>query len=383
MPGSEPPFEICEDRGKTPGRPMYRYRRREWDESRGVAYIPAQVLTDPEFTTTDVAVLVGRASWSDYQGRINQGGSLRAVARRARVSHPSVLATYRKLRERGLLVGDRLRVEQLLPASPHARAHCRQDLQAATNRARRRCSRPPHRSQTRTYLPLNSISLRELKEPSSNSSLPGAQQRAQQKKRRKGEGQRPRSLRPVRVSVPEFGELEVLVSAPGWAGPTLGEIATDARRFGWAAATAATLEVEWRLHQNKLAPRNPKAVARTIAPCYAGRCPAPERHNGECGPVAARLHTARRADDLDYRRRVIDAKQRQPSATPRLLPAMPGPDRAEPDPRIVMLRRMIGGIEDGTMGRDTVLDLVDTTGIEALLHTARNRPVQPPIQPVL
>ena len=40
-----------------------------------------------------------------------------------------------KLRERGLLVGDRLRVEQLLPASPHARAHCRQDLQAATNRA--------------------------------------------------------------------------------------------------------------------------------------------------------------------------------------------------------------------------------------------------------
>ena len=122
---------------------MYRYRRREWDESRGVAYLPAQVLTDPEFTTTDVAVLVGRAGWSDYQGRINQGGSLRAVARRARVSHPSVLATYRKLRERGLLVGNRLRVEQLLPASPHARAHSRQDLQAATNRARRRCSRPP------------------------------------------------------------------------------------------------------------------------------------------------------------------------------------------------------------------------------------------------
>ena len=234
-----------------------------------------------------------------------------------------------------------------------------------------------------TVTPLNSISLRELKEPSSNSSLPGAQQRAQQKKRRKGEGQRPRSLRPVRVSVPEFGELEVLVSAPGWAGPTLGEIATDARRFGWAAATAATLEVEWRLHQNKLAPRNPKAVARTIASCYAGRCPAPERHNGECGPVAARLHTARRADDLDYRRRVINAKQRQPSATPRLLPAMPGPDRAAPDPRIVMLRRMIGGIEDGTMRRDTVLDLVDATGLEAMLHTARNRPVQPPIQPVL
>ena len=286
-------FEISADRGKTPGRPMYRYRRREWDESRGVAYLPAQVLTDPEFTTTDVAVLVGRAGWSDYQGRINPGGSLRAVARRGRINVASVSRTYAKLRERGLLVGDRLRVEQLLPHSPHARAHSRQDLQAATNRARRRCSRPPHQSQRGTYLPPNSVSLRKLKESSSNSSLPGAQQRAQQKQRRKGGNQRPRSLRPVRVSVPEFGELEVLASAPGWAGPTLQEIATDARRFGWAAATAATLEVEWRLHQTKLAPRKPKAVNRTIASCYAGRCPAPERHSGECGPVAQRLHTAR------------------------------------------------------------------------------------------
>ena len=353
---------------------MYRYRRREWDESRGVAYLPAQVLTDPEFTTTDVAVLLARAGWSDYQGRINPGGSLRAVARRGRINVASVSRTYAKLRERGLLVGDRLRVEQLLPHSPHARAHSRQDLQAATNRARRRCSRPPHQSQTRTYLPPNSVSLRKLKEPSSNSSLPGAQQRAQQKQRRKGGNQRPRSLRPVQVSVPEFGELEVLASAPGWAGPTLEEIATDARRFGWAAATAATLEVEWRLHQTKLAPRSPKALNRTIASCYAGRCPAPERHSGQCGPVAQRLHTARRADDLDYRRRVIDAKRLQPTTGPRLLPAMPSPDRAAPDPRIVMLRRMIGGIKDGTMRRDTVLDLVEATGLEAMLHTARNGP---------
>ena len=367
-------FEICGDRGKTPGRPMYRYRRREWDESRGVAYLPAWVLTDPEFTTTDVAVLVGRAGWSDYQGRINPGGSLRAVARRGRINVASVSRTYAKLRERGLLVGDRLRVEQLLPSSPHARAHCRQDLQAATNRARRRCSRPPHRSQRGTYATHDSVSPRRPKDSSSNPPLPGAQQRAQQKQRRKKGGQRPRSLRPVRVFVPEFEELEVLASAPGWAGPTLQEIATDARRFGWAAATAATLEVEWRLHQTKLAPRNPKALNRTIAPCYAGRCPAPERHSGECGPVAARLHTARRADDLDYRRRVIDAKRRQPSAGPRLLPAMPGPDRAAPDPRIVMLRRMIGGIEDGTMRRDTVLDLVEATGIEGILRSARNGP---------
>ena len=53
---------------------------------------------------------------------------------------------------------------------------------------------------------------------------------------------------------------------------------------------------------------------------------------------------------------------------------MPGPDRAEPDPRIVMLRRMIDGIEDGTMRRDTVLDLVEATGIEGILRSARNGP---------
>ena len=40
--------------------------RREWDESRGVAYLPAWVLTDPGFTVTDVAVLVGRAGWSPH-----------------------------------------------------------------------------------------------------------------------------------------------------------------------------------------------------------------------------------------------------------------------------------------------------------------------------
>ncbi len=94
---------------------MYRYRRREWDESRGVAYLPARALTDPEFTATDVAVLVGRASWSDYQGRINPGGSQRTGARWTRVDHRTVAATYAKLRERGLLVGGRLLVEQLLP----------------------------------------------------------------------------------------------------------------------------------------------------------------------------------------------------------------------------------------------------------------------------
>ena len=135
-------------------------------------------------------------------------------------------------------------------------------------------------------------------------------------KRRRSRGYRPRSLRPRRVFIPEWGELEALASVPGWAGPTLEEVAAGARRFGWAAATAATLEVEWRQHQTKLVPHKPKALSRTIALCYAGRCPAPERHSGECGPVAQRLHTARRADDLDYRRRAIDAKHWQPSADP-------------------------------------------------------------------
>ena len=88
--------------------------------------------------------------------------------------------------------------------------------------------------------------------------------------RRLGGGRRPRPLRPVRVSVPEFGGLEVLASAPGWVGPTLQEIATDARRFGWAAAI---LEVEWRLHQTKLAPRSPKALNRAIAPATPGDVP--------------------------------------------------------------------------------------------------------------
>ena len=57
---------------------------------------------------------------------------------------------------------------------------------------------------------------------------------------------------------------------------------------------------------------------------------------------------------LDYRRRVIDAKRRQPSAIPGLLPAMPGPARPEPDSRI-----------------------------EAMFHTARNRPESSPICPGL
>ena len=59
---------------------------------------------------------------------------------------------------------------------------------------------------------------------------------------------------------------------------------------------------------------------------------------------------------------------------------MPGPDRAEPDPRIVMLRRMIDGIEDGTMRRDTVLDLVEATGLEGMFQTIRSshRPRPPP-----
>ena len=88
-------------------------------------------------------------------------------------------------------------------------------------------------------------------------------------------------------AVPEFGELEVLASAPGWAGPTLQEIATNARRFGWAAATAATLEVEWRLHQNKLAPRNPKALNRTIAALLRRAMP-------RTGAAQRRMRTGRR-----------------------------------------------------------------------------------------
>ena len=100
-------------------------------------------------------------------------------------------------------------------AGPTAARTCRQPPTVPAAGARR----PPSRSQRGTYLPHNSVSLWEPKEPSSNSLLPGAQQRAQQKQRRNEGGRRLRPLRPVRVSVPEFG---------GTGGPSL------RFRMGWS-----------------------------------------------------------------------------------------------------------------------------------------------------
>ncbi|MXY77405.1 MAG: hypothetical protein F4Y40_10070 [Acidimicrobiia bacterium] len=62
----------------------------------------------------------------------------------------TVSRTYLKLRDLGLLVGDRLRVELLRAQTAHARSHIRQDLAAATNRALRR-GQPPRPRDTQTH----------------------------------------------------------------------------------------------------------------------------------------------------------------------------------------------------------------------------------------
>ena len=129
---------------------------------------------------------------------------------------------------------------------------------------------------------------------------------------------------------PSSGELEVLasVSAPGWAGPHPARdrhqrptVRVGSGHSGHPRSRVAATSKQVGSSQPQSSSPGPSR------PATPGECPAPERHNGECGPVAARLHRARRADDLDYRRRVIDAKQRQPSATP---PATPGHARPRP-----------------------------------------------------
>ena len=366
-------YKITADRGKTPGRPLYRYHRREWDMGRGVAYVAALVLTDPSFTHTDVAVIVGLASWSDYQGRRNPGGTRRAVGRRGRGVPATVSRTYRKLRGRGLLVGNRLRVELLTPRHHHAREDCRQDLRAATNRARRRCSRPARRagrkSQTHTSAtPLDSDTLQKKEEPSTDSPMRGALKSAPQK-RRSGK-ETPTRNRPTRVSVPEFVELTALAGSGDWEGPPIEAIPAAAQRHGWQPAVAAHLEVEWRQQHAHLVVRNPKALARVVALCYADRCPAAANHSGPCGAVARRLHAARRSDDLDYQRRVIAAKRAHDAASPIRLRAMPEPHRPVADPRIVLLRRVIDGMEAETITRDDAIAVVDAAGLVGMLRFA-------------
>lgn len=367
-------FSIRPDRGRAPGRPMYRYRRREWDESRGVAYIPARVLTDPSFTHSDVAVLVGRASWQDYQGRINQGGTRRAVGRRAKAGVATVSRTYAKLRDRGLLVGDRLRVELLRPQTPHARSHLRQDLDAAANRALRR--RPPPRppeSQTHTTdTPINSIPDREYQDPDIDLPMRGAQQRAPQKQQTKTPD-RPRSDRPNRVWVPEYDDIQALTTGPGWKGPPADQLSTEAHRSGWRPAAAAALEVEWRQHQPSLAVRHPKALARTLALCYADRCRNPHEHTGPCGAVARRLHTTRRADDPDYRRRLAEARRQHQPGPPLRLRTIPA-DPTPADPRPALLRRIIADIETGLISRDEALSILESAGLGGVLHATLRKP---------
>ena len=325
-------------------------------------------LRDPDLTPTDLAVLAGWASWSDWAGRLNPGGSLRAVARRAHVSHTTVIRTLAKLRSRGLLVGNRLRVELLRPVSPHARSHVRQDLQAATNRALRRCSQRPRQSQRGTYVPQDSVSSRRPKDLSRDPPLLGAQKRTGQNRRRKGGG-RPLSGSPVRARVPEWLEFEALVAESGWVGPTLDEVRGLARRVGWRPAVAAALEVDWRT-QTGDQPRYRNALTRTIGHCYANRCPSPTLHHGECGPLGRRLHTARRADDLNHRWRVIEAKRRHQPPAPIALQPMPTPQHRA-DPRTELLRQAQTNLAAGTTTTADVRHLMRDLGVDQLLHTTR------------
>ena len=285
--------------------------------------------------------------------------------------------TYRKLRDRDLIVGNRLRVELLIPQSPHAREWGRQDLQAATNRAQRRCSHQPPRSQTHTSAtPLDSDTLHKKQEPLSDPPLPGAQQRAQQKRKSRRKTQ-PRTPQPSRVSAPEFLELAALTVTANWGGPSLDDTAIVAQRHGWQPAVAAILEVEYRQQRSQRTIRYPKALVRTVALCYANRCAPSTGHSGPCGDVARRLHAARRADDLDYRRRVIAAKRSHDAASPIRLRAMPAPQPPAADPRIALLRRIIAEMEAKTITRDDALGMVDAAGLGGLLQAAMRKPADP------
>ena len=63
-------------------------------------------------------------------------------------------------------------------------------------------------------------------------------------------------------------------------------------------------------------PTNPRPSTGPSPSATPGNAPHRNGTAANGGPVAQRLHTARRADDLDYRRRAIDAKHWQPSADP-------------------------------------------------------------------
>ena len=292
---------------------VWRYHRRDWSFDEGVAWIPSGVLTRQDLRPVDVAVLVGWLSWADYQGRMK--GTWAVVADRARVHRSTVVRTVGRLRRLGLVVARRLRTELL--RDPHWREDLRSARSAAERRSDPRC-RPT--SSARAEVPQYSTSQLCSKDLTDSLPLQGADCATQKNQRTEEGGSAPSDVpaesaplpepyrwetprAPKRVRVPDWSTFEALVGQPEWAGPTLDQVRGVARRAGWQEATAAALEVDWRI-ATLCPPRYPSAFARVLALCYADRCPNPAIHGGDCGPTALTTHVARRLDDDKWRIRV-------------------------------------------------------------------------------
>ena len=292
---------------------VWRYHRRDWSFDEGVAWIPSGVLTRQDLRPVDVAVLVGWLSWADYQGRMK--GTWAVVADRARVHRSTVVRTVGRLRQLGLVTARRLRTELL--RDPHWREDLRAARSAAERRSDPRC-RPD--SSARSVVPLYSTSQLCSKDLANSLPLQGAECAKQKNQRTKKEclassdvppesTSPPQTYRwetpqaPKRVQVPDWSTFEALVGQPEWTGPTLDQVRGVARRAGWREATAAAVEVDWRL-ATLCPPRYPSALTGVLALCYADRCPNPAIHGGDCGPDALTAHAARRIDDDKWRIRV-------------------------------------------------------------------------------
>ena len=328
---------------------VWRYHRRDWSFDEGVTWIPSGVLTRSDLRPVDVAVLVGWLSWADYQGRMK--GTWAVVADRARVHRSTVVRTVARHRRLGLVAARRLRTELL--RDPHWREDLRDAQAAAERRAGPRCLS----SSARSVVPLYSISQLCSKDLSDSLALQGADCAMQKSQGTEKGGLAPSDTSaestplpetyrwetpqaPKRVHVPDWPTLQALIRQPEWAGPALDQVRGVARRAGWQEATAAALEVDWRI-ATLCPPRYPSALARVLALCYADHCPTPASHGGDCGPAALVAHAARRLDDDNWRIRVRSAGAHPPppaayQTTNELAlpppPAAPPPEAPRPAP---------------------------------------------------
>ena len=263
---------------------VWRYHSGGWSFDEGVAWIPSGVLTRQDLRPVDVAVLVGWLSWADYQGRMK--GTWAVVADRARVHRSTVVRTVGRLRRLGLVVARRLRTELL--RDPHWREDLRSARSAAERRSDSRC-RPS--GGARAGVPPYSTSQLCSKDLADSLPLHGADC-AMQKNQQTEEGgsassdvlaesaplpetyrwKTPRA--PKRVRVPDWSTFEALVGQPEWAGPTLDQVRGVARRAGWRQATAAALEVDWRI-ATLCPPRYPSGPRQSVSPLLRRPLPQP------------------------------------------------------------------------------------------------------------